>query len=272
MVDVISEFGAGLGDVITLIYNSDRYTRLEHLKPHQKAMIVLMSHNPHAKELFLWHPKASQFDIRDLGFWWPSEDKEKRSQHNLPPAQPLHLFPQGSVKFYPSPQDFKVLDTLSSFPYIVINTAAGGVDRNIPQDIYEDAIKTICDDGQKEHGFRAVVVGRKYNTSNRVEHDFVPRPGLINLIDKLTVPGTIELVARSRGVFCCHSAICLISWYLKKPVFLTYPKHVWEREFKKPPHQYTLGKDWPTTIHLEFEKYTNQQIRRFIGIAARAST
>jgi ADP-heptose:LPS heptosyltransferase len=271
MVDVISEFGAGLGDVITLIYNSDRYTRLDHLKPKEKAMIVLMSHNPHSKELFLWHPKASQFDIHDVGFWWPWEDQQKRAQHGLPPAQPLHLTPQGSVKFYPSPEDFKVLDTLTSFPYIVVNTAAGGVDRNIPKHIYDDAVRTICEDGQRNHEFRAVVVGRRYSPEKRTEHDFIPRPGLVNLIDRLTVPGTIELIARSRGVFCCHSAICLIAWYLKKPVFLTYPKEVGEREFGKPPHQYTLGKDWPTTIHLEFDKYSNREMKRFLEISARAS-
>lgn len=266
---IISEFGAGLGDVITLIYNSERYNILETLKPDQKAMIVLMCNNPYTKELFLWHPKAKQFDIRDVGFWWPWEDKEKRRQHGLPQAQPLELRRQESVRFYPSPEDYEVLKTLESFPYLVMSASAGGVDRNIPEPICEDISKANSERGQKEFGLRTVVVGRSYSPEKRKERKFIPRSGLIDLIDRLTVPGTIELIARSRGVVCCHSAVCLIAWYLNKPVFLAYPKEVKEREFNKPAHQYTIGKDSPTTMHMEFGEYTRGKFDRFLNIAGK---
>lgn len=261
---IISEFGAGLGDVITLIHHSPRYNILETLAPNDQAMIVIMSNNPHTKEIFSWHPKAKQFDIRDVGFWWPWEDEEKRKEHKLPPAQPLLLTRQKEVKFYPSPEDLDVLKSLGSAPYIVINVAAGGVDRNIPVDICEDAVGAIVERGQREFGFRAVVIGRKYNVGKRVEYKFPPRPGLIDLTDQLSVPGTIELVARSRGVLCCHSAICLIAWYAKKPVFLVYPQHVKDREFNRPAHQYTFGKDFSTTRHVEFSEYKRAIFERWI--------
>lgn len=267
---IISEFGAGLGDVITLVYTSERYAVLETLPPNERAMIVLMSHNPYAKEIFKWHPKSNQFDVRDLGFWWPSEDKEKRRLHGIPPAQPFHYVRQESVKFYPSPEDYKILETLKSFPFIVVNAGAGGVDRNIPGDICEDSVNAIVGRGYREFNFRAVIIGRHYNDENRKEHQFSPRSGLVDLTDKLSIPGTIELIARSRGIVCCHSAMCLIAWYLKKPVFLVYPKAVKDRDFDRPAHQYTLGKDFPTTIHLEFDDYKRAIMDRFINIAAKS--
>lgn len=268
---IISEFGAGLGDVITLIYNSERYNILEKLSPEDRAMVVLMSHNPYSRELFLWHPKVRQIDLRDVGFWWPWEDEQKRSEHHLPPAQPLRLIRQESVKFYPSPEDYAILQTLESFPYVVMSAAAGGLDRNIPDGICEDISQWITDRGQREFGLRVVVVGRTYGAGKRAERRFTPRAGLIDMIDRLTVPGTIELILRSRGVVCCHSSMCLIAWYLNRPVFLLYPKHVKEREFDRPAHQYTIGKDSPTTVHLEFGSYNRSALDRFIDIAGKTS-
>lgn len=265
----IVEFGAGLGDVITMIYSSDRYVGLETLPANEKAMIVLMSHNPYAQELFLWHPKISQFEIRDLGFWWPWEDEENRKAHKLPPAQKFEYVPQKEVKFYPSPEDYKIIDKLKS-PYIVLSMAAGGYDRNFPAEISEDIANIICSEGQAKYGFQAVSVGRTYNYGKREEHYFTKRQGMVDLIDQLTVPGTIELVARSKGVICCHSAVCLIAWYQKKPVYLLYPKAVQEREFdNRAPHQYTIGKDYPTTMHTQFANYKKDDVRIFMEMAAK---
>lgn len=263
----ISEFGGGLGDVITLIHWSDRYNRLSELQEGERALIVLMSHNPHAKEIFLWHPKASRFDIRDLGFWWPWEDVQKRSVYGLGPAQPLVLKKQEKVEFYPSPEDRAFLETLDSFPYIVISAGAGGNDRNLPRPVYEDIAQAICEKGHREYGFRAVIIGRTYNSQARQEPQFIPRGSLINAVDRLSVPGMIELLARSSGVVCCFSAVCLAAWYLAKPVFLAYPTDVRDREFFKPAHQYTFGKDFPTTMHLTFHSYARKEINTFIEMA-----
>lgn len=260
---IISEFGAGLGDVVTLVYSSDRYNILEKLPQNDRALIVLMCHNPYVRELFLWHPKSAQFDIRDVGFWWPHEDKTKRLQYGLPEAQPFHYVPQESARFYPSPEDFKILDTLTSFPYVVVNAAAGSIDRNIPDDMCEDIAEGIVANGHDKYGLRVVVVGRSFNMASRKEHKFVRRGGLIDLTDRLSVPGTFELVARSAGVVCCLSAICLLSWRIKKPVFLMYPIEVRDREFSKPAHQYTYGKDQKTTMHLDFQSYSRKEIVTF---------
>lgn len=266
----VVEFGGGLGDTITMIYSSERYVGLEALPPDEKALIVLMSHNPFTRELFLWHPNASRFEIKDLGFWWPWEDEKNRALHKLPPAQKFEYSPQKSVKFYPSPSDFKLLEQLH-FPYIVMASAAGGIERNIPGEIVEDMSSIICTEGQKDYGFREVVVGRSYGYGKREEHTFIPRGGIVNFMDELSVPGMIELIARSKGVICCHSAVCLIAWYLKKPVYLLYPKEVQEREFdNRAPHQYTIGKDFPTTMHTQFANYKKEDVKVFLEMASKS--
>lgn len=260
----ISEFGGGLGDMVTLIHWSDRYTRLETLGSEERAQIILMCHNPFAKELFLWHPKTTQFDIRDCGFWWPWEDAEKRKLHGLGPAQPIVLSRQDAVKFYPSPEDLEIIETLESFPYVVVSAGAGGRDRNIPDRIYEEVVQTVVERGHREYGLRVVTVGRTYNETLRSEPKFIPRGGIVNLIDRLSVPGTLELIARSVGVFCCFSAVCLSAWYAAKPVFLLYPRDVRDREFLRPPHQYTFGKDFKTTMHVDFDNYKRSDADLFV--------
>lgn len=256
------ELGAGWGDAITVMYTSSRYNDLELLEPGEQATVVLMSHNPHVRELFQWHPKRAQLIIRDLGFWWPKDDAERRAYHKLPPAQPFVFKLQEKCSFYPSPEDQKILGQISSGgPYVVVSVSAGGVDRNIPAAIYESAV-----DGILKAGLKVVVVGRSYVHHDRVEQAVKVQSNVVNLIDRLTIPGTAKLIERAAGVFCCHSAICLLSWYMKRPTFLLYPEHVREREFHSA-HQYTFGKDFPTTRHMEFSKYAPASLEEFLSNA-----
>lgn len=255
------EFGAGLGDQITLAFTSDRYNCLERLEPREQVTIVLMSHNPFSKELFQWHPKAKQMIVRDLGFWWPKDDAERRAFHKLPTAQPFVYQRQESCRFYPSPEDGQTLGYLGSLGgYVIVNAAAGGIDRNIPVEICERSIDLIL-----KRGYTPVVIGRTYG-SNRAEVAVRERPGVVNLIDGLSVPGTALALQGAAGVLCCHSAICLLSWYLKRPVFLMYPEHVKVREFDREAHQYTFGKDYATTRHMQFSEYTPQKFEQFLSI------
>lgn len=263
----IVEFGAGLGDVVTLMYTSTRYNSLERIEKDEAVTVVLMCHNPHVRELFLWHPKASQMKIMDLNFWWPKEDAERRAFHKLPSAQPFIYEPQKSCNFYPNPEERHIFDYLKSQgPYLLVSASAGSADRNIPQNIYEEAIGAALD-----RGLKVVVVGRSYKHNGRVELEVKSRPNVTNLIDCLSVPATAKLIERASAVFCCHSAICLLAWYMKKPVFLLYPRHVKEREFDRPAHQYTVGKDFKTTTHLEFGDYKREIFDQFVVAARKAS-
>lgn len=256
----IVEFGAGWGDVVTLMYTSTRYNSLERINANEVVTVVLMCHNPFIKELFQWHPKAAQMTVRDLGFWWPKDDAERRAFHQLPPAQPFVYDLQKSCTFYPGANDMSVLRHLRSLDgYVVINAAAGGPDRNIPVELCERSIDLFL-----EAGLTVVVIGRTYG-QNRTEVNLRERPNVINLIDCLSVPGTAVVLEHAAGVFCCHSAVSLLSWYLKRPVFLLYPEDVKRRDFHSI-HQYTFGKDYPTTMHMEFSEYTPEKVKRFIAL------
>lgn len=258
---VWSEFGAGLGDIVTVMYSSDRYNCLERLAPDEQATVLLMSHNPFAKELFQWHPKAKQLTVLDLGFWWPKDDAERRAFHKLPPTQPFIYQRQDSCAFYPSPEDLQVISYLRSLGgYVIVSAAAGGFDRNIPVELCEQSIDLIL-----QRGYTPVVIGRTYG-QNRAEVALRGRPGVVNLIDGLSVPGTALALKNAAGVFCCHSAVCLLSWHLKRPVFLLYPEHVKVREFDREAHQYTFGKDWPTTRDMEFSAYSQIKLEEFLSI------
>lgn len=253
------EFGAGFGDVVTLMYTSDRYNSLEHIGD-EDVTVVLMCHNPFVRELFQWHPNADRLKIMDLGFWWPKEDAERRAFHKLPPAQPFVYQVQKSCRFYPSPEDIGILQYLYSLNgYVLINASAGGLDRNIPSHLCERSIDVFL-----EAGYTVVVIGRTYG-ENRAEVKIADRPNVVNLIDCLSIPGTALAIEKASGVFCCHSSVSLLSWHLRRPVFLLYPEDVKKRDFHSV-HQYTIGKDFPTTMHMEFSEYSVEKARRFISI------
>lgn len=257
------EFGGGLGDVITVMYTSNRYASLETLTPEEEVLIVLTSHNPCVGEFFRWHPKRGQFKIRDVGFWWPNEDVEKRKLHNLPQAPPYIFERQSILRFYPAPDEAEGLNLLSSLGrYVVVSACAGGIDRNIPRHVVEEAIRLAVD-----RGFKVVVIGRKYNIGrlgNREEYEFPETPNVLNLVDRLSIPATAEAIKYAAGILCCHSGMCLLSWYLHKPVFLLYPKAVRDTHFHST-HQYTFGKDFPTTMHMQFSEYKRELFEGFLS-------
>jgi hypothetical protein len=261
---VYCEFPGGLGDVVNYMYTSSRYNRLETLEPDERATVVLLCHNPFAKELFEWHPKRSRMTVRDFGFWWPSEDHIQRPHHGLPPApQPYVASLQEKCIFHVSPADLQVLAALKTGkPYLAIGAAAGGVDRNIPAEICERSADLAID-----RGWSVAVVGRTYG-QNRSEIRLRPRPGIIDLVDRLSIPGTAMAIEGASGVLCCHSAVCLLSWYMKRPVFVLYPEHVQAREFGAINH-YSFGKDYPTTRHMEFSQYSRERFDEFLSIAGK---
>lgn len=269
---IFIQMGGGLGDIFNWLFMHDTYANLEKIPPDEKVTVALTCGNPGARELFMWHPKASQFEVHSFGFMMPADYVPIKQKHKFPENTPSKYFPQQNLSFYPSPYDKEHLKNLESFPYIVVNVAAGHPGRNIPEPFYKDALDVISSYGMKHYGLRAVAVGRTYHTSKQPEHNHVePKldstPNLINLIDRVTVPATLEIIRRSVGVICCHSAVCLASWYLKKPVFLLYPKDWGDTQIKIHPTPYNFGKDFATTVHVDFEHYDRRIFEKFLDTA-----
>lgn len=252
------EFGGGLGDTFNTIYLTDRYTGLLGLSDEDRATVVVISPNRFVKELFRWHPKARQMDVLDFDQWPNSEDSKRRSLLGLPQACPPYRDREGPVSFYPSPEDEAVLQTLPS-RYLVLSASAGGCERNIPKDIVDQTI-LACEDVE----LPVVAVGRTSATRGGKPTPVASRPGVVSVIDKLSAPGTAVAVEKSAGVICCHSSICLLSWWMGKPTFLLYPPMT--AEFMKVPHlrNYFFGLSRVGNDHGCFLSFNRGNLLEFI--------
>lgn len=254
------EFDGGLGDVFNAMYNTDRYVSLERLGPGEQATVVIVSHNPHVKELFEWHPKKAQLTVKNLGYWLPSEDAQKRALHGIPPAAPHASLYQASVNYYQSREDLEIVGRVKSLgKYIVISSAAGTEpSRDLPKTVREDALEAVI-----ERGYRVVLLGRGYKLFARAEHEWRQSPMVDNLIDRLSVPGTANVVLGAEAVVTCHSALCILSWHARKPTFVGYPEYVYKRHFERM-DEHSFGKDRSTTVHLEFSRYDRSKFAGFL--------
>jgi hypothetical protein len=240
-MELYLEFGGGLGDIFYQMFHDAGYGTLQALAPQDRALIVLITHNPYARELFDHHPRASQLDVRDLGYWPPSDDAVMRRRHGLP--QGARGFPiAGAPKFYPSRGDRQWLNRLDGTAYVVFSVSAGLPERDIPAELVERLVEVAI-----AHSLLPVIVGRNYSRFDRGEQH-VQHRGVLNLIDRLTVPGVAEAVRRSLGVVCCHSAINMLAWLLRKPQLLLYPQFVYERHIAHR-DQWAFGIDFEECRH-----------------------
>ncbi|HEX8913935.1 MAG TPA: TylF/MycF/NovP-related O-methyltransferase, partial [Humisphaera sp.] len=259
------EYGGGLGDILNGIFRDQGYRSLGAMVAGDQTTVGLITHNPFAHELFEWHPKRAQLDVRQLPYWQPHEDAVQRPRHMLPSAQ---RHPSGrvepSVTFYPSPTDLRLLDELPSTGYVVLAASAGLPDRSIPRPLIDQIVADVTADG-----LHVVLTGRTYDRHGRSEHRPREQDRVIDLIDKLSVPGTAEAVRRSRGVVSCHSAINLLGWHLRKPQLLLYPQSVVDRHFRHHPRdQWSFGLDREETVHAEFAQFDRKLVGDFLGRVA----
>lgn len=272
---IFIQMGGGLGDICNWLFMHDTYATLENIAPDEKVVFSLTCGNPYAQELFLWHPKASQFEIHNFGFMMPAEYEPIHKKHNFPSNTPSKYFLQENLKFYPSPADQEILNSLKGKSYIVLNVAAGHPGRSIPERVFKDVIETVATYGMNRYGVKILAVGRTYDSNkdpahNHTEPKLTPRLGLVDLIDKITAPATLEIIRRARGVICCHSAVCLASWYMKKPTLLLYQKDWGDTQInidQKSP--YNFGRNFPTSMHTDFNSYNRKLCESFLDMAVR---
>lgn len=258
------EFGGGLGDILNGVFLTDQYVNLDSLQLHERAKVCVASHNPFAKELFLWHPKRDRIDLMDVGYWLPGDDEKNRARLGLPTNRHVTLRPNPhpNVTFYPSPEDLpKIHHTKELGKYIVFSTVAGEPFRDIPLSLAEAAINLCI-----EAGFKVILVGRNYDRFGRKEHRFSPRNGLVDMIDLLTVPGTAALLVGSSGVFCCFSSIAILAWGLRKRTMLLYPPETTKAYIGPISNPWTWGIFFETTVHMEFSDYTPGHLSRWISL------
>lgn len=260
------EFVGGLGDAILRMYFSGQrwYGALEALPENERAMVVLMSHSPYLAEIFKWHPKKKQIDVRDLGFntaFHPWENAEWRVAHGLckEAACPPHA-PSETLKFYPSPSDHEILNELRGERFLVLSATASTPPKSIPPSIRQEIATAAL-----EAGYKVLVVGRRYYFKDGRTNDIKIVPGVIDAVDVLTVPGTIEAVKLSSGAITAHSAVLHMAWCEQRPVFLLYDNATGKLVLPLGPVGYMHGMNRPDTDHMEFSDYRRSRFIKWIS-------
>lgn len=261
------ELAGGLGDILNHLHWLSCYRGLDDLKPGERAFVMCSSHNAAVKELFDWHPKAAQLDLCAPGFLCGLFDPHWRIANGLPPAGCSdHRGPLvGPVTYYPSPDDLSQLELIAKgTPYVVFALTAGTPERTIPVDMAQSAAAAAI-----KLGLRVVQVGRSYSRRegphvDRVELKLHPNPSVVDMIDKLSVPGTARLVEGAAGVFSCHSSICLLSWSVGRPTFLVYGDHARDVLVPLGPYGYLNGIQRSDGDAMHFAGYTPERMSRWL--------
>lgn len=276
------EYGGGLGDVWQGMYTRGSYNVLRDLEPDETATVALACHNPFARELFEWHPKRNQLELLDLGYWDVRDDAEHRGKHKLPRRGALGRLPEKpngprDIEFYPSPEDLDVFKELATTrpirqdggQFVVFSASAGEPDRNLPPAIVRQILERL-----HQENVPVIAVGRSYARNDRVEQAIeCDLPNFINLIDRLSTPGTAFLLSRATGIVTCHSALSLLGWYMAKPMLLLYSKpsyerHIVPRNGRKGPDQWAFGIENGRTVHCLFEQFEGAHLDRFLNMAS----
>jgi ADP-heptose:LPS heptosyltransferase len=262
------EVRGGLGDVFIYLHQSTAYDEINAMGPGDKARITIISHNPFCDEIFKWHPKASQIEVvKSRHFVMEYDNVETRRsigvQDHAPVGRPGRE--RKPIPFFESPEDARILaEKLPKGPYLAIAPTASGMEvenRNLPPLLIETAF-SLC----QKHNIPIVLLGRNFQGPHAYKPGFITnaRPGVINLIDQLSVPGTAHVIKRARAVLAAHSALLLLSWYERKPVFVAYPPKYWHHDFSNPHSPFVFGKDYPETVHTLFSDYKPEMFAKFL--------
>lgn len=268
MTDRYMEFVGGLGDAILRIYFSGNawYGPLETLAPDERATVALMCHNPNLREIFDWHPKRDQIEVLDLGFdtpFHPWENEDWRVAHGLPKQGPCPPYaPAETLRFHPGPDDLELLEWLKGERFLILCATAGTEERTIPAEARHSVVRAAI-----ERGYRILLVGRSryFRGIRRGDVDGIGSEAVVDAVDWLSVPGTIEAVKLARGAIVAHTSVLHMAWSEKRPVFLLYNKWMKETMIPSGPVGYMQGIDRPDTEHMEFSEYTLEKAERWLG-------
>lgn len=247
-------YSGGLGDVFNQLYRDNSLYLLENLNEKDYAFIITSSHNPYIFELFFNHPKRKQFQFITLPYWNPKDDLYYKKLYRLDKITFHNNHGQKNkiIKFYPFPEDEIIEDK-----YIILALGAGHDYRSIPENIALDIVREM-------HEYKFILTGRNFARNNKRE-PIIQAPNVINMIDKLTVPGTAAYIKNSIALVTCHSSLNILGWHMNKPQLLLYPEQE-RKEFFTDNNEWSFGKDFPNTVHCTFDNFDDVQLKKFKDI------
>lgn len=252
------EFGGGLGDVINQCYRFGDYKYLGGIT--EKTAILLFCHNPYAVEIFNQHPNSKLFDLRYEGYPGIPEGnriRERLEQSGLRRAHPPSHHNARDITFYPTKEDLEVLSSLPS-SYVSFQPFSGCSDRDVPPHIVEDIDKYFA-----SVGVPLVLLGRNYKRPAKLTTEQTASKTIISTVDKLTVPGTIELVKRSKLFIGGHSSMCLLAWHNRIKNYILVPKDVEEKWFRGS-NEWNFGMNYENSRRCEFGYHTTDRLRSLL--------
>lgn len=251
------EMHGGLGDCFLHLHKTDAYDLLS--KDVGDVTIHINSHNPHVRELFDHHPARSKIKLHVI-YPWSVEflEAKARAKAGLPAKVPdrADRYP-APLEYYPSPSDVQILNDLPK-KFLLASFSASSDPRSLPETICRSIHSVALGEG-----IPIVMIGRSYGKEFPRKEVSFSGPGIINLIDRLTVPGSVLALRKSAAMVTCHSSMNIVGWFERKPQFLCYSESTRIAHFIKKDH-WSFGGDFPETEHMLFDKYTEARFQAFL--------
>lgn len=253
------EFGGGLGDVINQCYRFGGYSYLS--KTAEKTAVLIFCHNQFCVEIFNQHANAVNFEIKYQHYpTFPVAESIRQDMHRngyVRTTPPVNHKAE-DIKFYPTPADMLVLESLPA-NYVSFQPFSGTSDRDIPP----QQIQAI-DEFLSSINIPLVMIGRNYDRTHKTSKEGTDSKTIISTIDKLSVPGTIELVKRSRLFIGGHSSMNLLAWHNHKPNYILIPPAI-ETQWFAHQNEWVFGKDYPESKRDVFSTFNLDKIKQLLG-------
>ncbi len=259
-------YGAGLGDVIRMCYQSAGYRSLgEATEP---VPVIVASHNPFSIEIFRHHRNARNFILYDLGHKY--EEYLAAGLRGPDISRALCQFAGVNYETLargPARGDAPVFDApddVDSSGHIVFQPFAGNASyRSLPQDM----IGQIVDVLRKAPG-RVYVVTRSYlrtESDGKVAHagedarQFAG--GNVTVLENLSTPATLNLIKSCRAYVGSWSSLQQAAWFENKPVAVFYPRGFQVAQDRV---GYAFGIDRENTLGREFPNVDAGELDQFL--------
>jgi hypothetical protein len=268
-------FSGGLGDVIRALYTKKGYILLNNAQ--KPIAIVLASHNPFTKEIFLFHANFRRFILIDVSISYETLFAKGFRGDDLT-AQIKKSIPYGvnsciGTEQHKNPKRiFTAPDTLEILnfeKYVIFQPFAGGNARNIPCNLIIEILETL--DKRKIKTFILMRSFVRTDFKGKLIHDDEKLNSTINLskysqvklLNNLSVPATLQLLQNSKGCIGSWSSLHQAAWFEKKPVAVYYPPKYIDVEKRT---GYAFGLDYADTIHADFSSFDLEQFEKWLDL------
>lgn len=255
----VAFFGAGLGDVIRMIYQSKHYKYI--CEATEPVHVIVASHNPFAIEIFKFHRNAHNFILYDLGHKY--EECIQSAVSGTDATNTLYGFIGASRDNFihgKSAGDFKPVfdapDEINSKGHIIFQPFAGNDDgRSFSPEFIEKIVSVL-----RKQEKTVYILTRSYirkEIDGKVVHSEENakqyEEGNIIVLDNLSVPAALNLVKNSSGYIGAWSSMQQIAWFENKPVAVFYqPNNV---DVLNRSTDYAFGLDRPDCLHSDFPSF-----------------